>query len=42
MVEQNVTMTDTASEDKKNLGNAEFKKGNYGKAIQYYTEAVEL
>ena len=42
MVESNVTMTDSASEDKKNLGNAEFKKGNYGKAIQYYTEAADI
>ena len=42
MVESNVTMTDSASEDKKNLGNAEFKKGNHGKAIQYYTEAADI
>ena len=42
MVESNVTMTDAASDEKKNLGNAEFKKGNYGKAIQYYTEAVNI
>ena len=42
MVESDVTMTDTSSENKKNLGNAEFKKGNYGKAIQYYTEAVAI
>ena len=42
MVESNVTMTDSASEDKKNLGNAEFKKGNHGKAIQYYTEAANI
>lgn len=42
MVESNATMTDSAAEDKKNLGNAEFKKGNHGKAIAYYTEAIDL
>lgn len=32
----------TASEDKKAKGNAEFKKGNFGSAIKYYTEALDI
>ena len=28
------------SEQKKQLGNTEFKKGNYSAAINYYTDAL--
>jgi hypothetical protein len=31
---------DQKSEQKKQLGNAEFKKGNYSAAINYYTDAL--
>jgi len=37
MVESNVTMADAQADEKKAAGNAEFKKGNHGKAIQLYT-----
>lgn len=32
----------TASDEKKNLGNAEFKKGNFAAAIKYYGEALDI
>jgi hypothetical protein len=31
---------DPRAEQKKTQGNAEFKKGNHGAAISYYTEAI--
>ena len=31
---------ESKAEEKKNKGNDEFKKGNYDKAIAYYTEAL--
>jgi len=31
---------ETKAEEKKNLGNDEFKKGNYIKAVNFYTEAL--
>ena len=30
-------MVESNADEKKNLGNAEFKKGNYGKAITFYS-----
>jgi len=33
---------DPKAEQKKVQGNAEFKKGNHGAAISYYTEAIEI
>ena len=34
--------TNQKAEVKKNLGNNEFKNGNYSAAIAYYTEALEI
>ena len=31
---------ESKAEEKKNLGNDEFKKGNYQKAVKFYTEAL--
>lgn len=36
------TTIDPRAEAKKAQGNAEFKKGNHGAAIAYYTEAIEI
>lgn len=33
--------TNEKAEQKKNLGNQEFKKGNFSAAVSYYTEAIE-
>jgi len=35
-------MVESKAEEKKKQGNAEFKKQNYGAAIKYYTEALEI
>ena len=35
-------MVESTSDEKKNLGNAEFKKGNYAKAISFYSQALEI
>jgi len=35
-------MVESTADEKKNLGNAEFKKGNYAKAINFYSQALEI
>ena len=35
-------MVESSADEKKNLGNAEFKKGNFAKAIKFYTEALDI
>lgn len=31
---------ESKAEEKKNLGNEQFKQGNYAKAIKFYSEAL--
>ena len=31
---------ESRAEEKKTLGNEEFKRGNYQKAVKFYTEAI--